>query len=255
MPNKPLILITNDDGIFAPGIFALWEAIHEIGEIFIAAPDTEKSAVGHAITISDPIRVEKISRKNGFSGYAVAGTPADCVKIAVRALMERPPDIVISGINAGANVGASLLYSGTVSAATEGTLLNIPSIAVSLDSLTVKDFSFAGKVAANMVRQILEKGLPTGTLLNVNVPALPESKVKGYKITRQGNSHYREGFDKREDPRGRTYYWMTGQLIEPTGSSDSDIQAVNQNWVSVTPIHYKLTNEEFLPELIDWDLE
>jgi len=255
MQNKPLILITNDDGIFAPGIFALWEAIHQIGEIFIAAPDTEKSAVGHAITISDPIRVEKINRKNGFSGYAVAGTPADCVKIAVRALMERQPDIVISGINAGANVGASLLYSGTVSAATEGTLLNIPSIAVSLDSLTVKDFNFAGKVAAYIVHQVLEKGLPTGTLLNVNVPAVPESIIKGYKITRQGNSHYQEGFDQREDPRGRTYYWMTGQLVEPTGSSDSDIQALNQNWVSVTPIHYKLTNEEFLPELIEWGLE
>lgn len=254
MISKPLILVTNDDGIFAPGIYALWEAMKSIGEVFIVAPDTEKSAVGHAITISDPIRVQKIKRKNGFEGFAVNGTPADCVKIAVGALMDQKPDIVISGINSGANVGTSLMYSGTVSAATEGTILDIPSIAVSLDSLTTLDYRFAMKVAAIIVKSVMQNGLPKGTLLNVNVPAVKESLIKGYKITRQGELHYLEGFDRREDPRGRVYYWMTGQIIEPVGQADTDSHALSNNWISVTPVHYRLTNDEFMEVLKTWDL-
>ncbi len=254
MNSKPLILITNDDGIFAPGIYALWDALRQIGDIVIAAPDTEKSAVGHAITITDPIRVERIKRKNGFSGYAVAGTPADSVKIAVRALMDREPDIVISGINSGANVGTSIMYSGTVSAATEGTLLKIPSIAISQNSHTASDFRFAGKVAVTIIQHVLEKGIPEGTLLNVNVPDTDESEIKGFKITRQGELHYQEGFDQREDPRGRVYYWMTGQVVEPASADDTDSRALNDNWVSVTPVHYRLTNEDFMDNLESWGL-
>jgi len=249
MTQKPLILVTNDDGIYAPGIYALWEAMLLVGDIFVVAPETEKSAVGHAITISDPIRVREIKRRQGFAGYAVNGTPADCVKLAVKALMDRKPDIVISGINSGANVGTSLMYSGTVSAATEGTILAIPSIAISLGSLTSTDFSYSGKVAVTIVKAVLKNGLPQGTLLNVNVPAVPEKLIKGYKITRQGDLHYLEGFDRREDPRGRVYYWMTGQIVEPVGQSDGDSRALSENWISVSPVHYRLTNDEFLDDL------
>ncbi len=254
MPDRPLILITNDDGIHAPGIYALWEAMSELGDVFVAAPDTEKSAVGHAITISDPIRVTEVSRKNGFSGYAVAGTPADCVKIAVRALMDREPNLVISGINSGANVGTSLIYSGTVSAATEGTILGIPSIAISLASLQAKDFSVAAEAAGKMARLVLKQGLPKGTLLNVNIPVAAADEIKGYMVTQQGSLHYKEGFDKREDPRGKVYYWMTGQLVEPEDSLDIDSRALSENYISVTPVHYRLTDEDFLPTLKTWDL-
>ncbi len=254
MTRKPLILVTNDDGIYAPGIYALWKAMQSVGDVFIAAPETEKSAVGHAITLSDPIRVQKIKRKQDFIGYAVNGTPADCVKLAVGALMDRKPDIVISGINAGANVGTSLMYSGTVSAATEGTILAIPSIAISLGSLISTDFNFSGKVAITMVKKVLKNGLPQGTLLNVNVPAVPENLIKGYQITRQGDLHYREGFDRREDPRGRVYYWMTGQIVEPVEQPDGDGHALSENWISVSPVHYRLTNEDFLDDLKSWDL-
>ncbi|MFH1850735.1 MAG: 5'/3'-nucleotidase SurE [Candidatus Neomarinimicrobiota bacterium] len=254
MNERPLILITNDDGIYAPGIYALWEAMIKLGDVFVAAPDTEKSAVGHAITLSDPIRVQKVERKNGFKGYAVAGTPADSVKIAVRALMEREPDLVISGINSGANVGTSLIYSGTVSAATEGTLLNIPSIAISLASLTATDFRLAGRVAESVVARVLKNGLPAGTLLNINVPNVAEDQVRGYKFTRQGDLHYREGFDRREDPRGRVYYWMTGQILEPKLDEDSDHRALTDNYISITPIHYRLTDEDYLREMQNWEL-
>lgn len=255
MNPRPLILITNDDGIFAPGIYALWDALKSYADIFIAAPDSEKSAVGHAITITDPIRVQEITRKNGFSGFAVTGTPADSVKIAVRALMDRKPDIVISGINSGANVGTSLMYSGTVSAATEGTILKIPSIAISLDSHISTDFQYAGKVALTVVKKVLQEGIPEGTLMNVNVPDAAEENIRGYKITSQGDLHYKEGFEKREDPRGRTYYWMTGQIVEPAGEQDADSIALSDNWVSITPVHYRLTNEEFLSDMKNWELK
>jgi len=246
-------LVTNDDGIHAPGIFALWEAMREIGDVTVVAPDTEKSAVGHAITISDPIRIQKVIRHDGFEGFAVKGTPADCVKIAVRALMDTQPDIVISGINLGANVGNNIIYSGTVSAATEGTMLNIPSLAVSLDAIKGGDLNPAKKVAVKVVRKILQKGLPTGTLLNVNVPNLPGNKIRGYKITRQGNVYFKDWFETREDPRGRLYYWMTGEIVDPNNGPGFDSHAIQNGFVSITPIHYQLTNMPFLNELETWD--
>ncbi len=253
MKNRPKILITNDDGIFAPGIYALWEAMQEIGEVTVVAPDTEKSAVGHAITITDPIRVEKVQRENGFKGFAVKGTPADCVKIAGRSLMKNPPDIVVSGINSGANVGSNIIYSGTVSAATEGTILGIPSIAISLNSIRGGDMSASKKVAIRMVKKVLEKGLPDGILLNVNVPNIPENVIEGYKITKQGKLVFKDRFEKREDPRGKFYYWMKGEIINDT-NSDTDGFAIQNNFISVTPIHYQLTKESFLKTLESWEI-
>ena len=195
--SKPSILISNDDGIFAPGIYALWQAMSEIGDTIVVAPNTEKSAVGHAITISDPIRIEEVRRSNGFKGYAVNGTPADSVKIAVKSIMKDKPDIIVSGINAGANVGQSLLYSGTISAASEGTLLGIPSIAISLDALRDMDFSTSKVVAKKIVNKVLEYGLPNETLLNINksknweynvswIDTSPSNKEIGRSIVSRG---------------------------------------------------------------------
>ena len=250
--NKQInILVTNDDGIFAPGIFALWEVMKEIGNVTVVAPDTEKSAVGHAITLSDPIRVEKVRRKDGFEGFAVKGTPADCVKIAGRSLLEIPPDIVVSGINSGANIGSDVIYSGTVSAATEGTILGIPSVAFSLNAMKGGEMSGVKKVAHNVVNKVLKNGLPAGTLLNVNVPNLPENQLKGYKITKQGNSVFRDQFEKREDPRGKTYYWMSGRVVVDT-DTESDSFALQNGFVSITPLHYQLTQNSYLDTLNTW---
>ncbi len=246
------ILVTNDDGIFAPGIYALWEAMQEIGEVTIVAPDTEKSAVGHAITITDPIRVQQIHRRNGFEGFAVKGTPADCVKIAGRSLMKTPPDIVVSGINSGANVGSNIIYSGTVSAATEGTILGIPSVAISLNSIKGGDMTASQKVAKIVVKKVLENGLPQGILLNVNVPNIPLDNIKGYRITKQGKLVFKDRFEKREDPRGKFYYWMKGEIINDT-NSDTDGFAIQNDYISITPIHYQLTEESFLKTLKSWE--
>lgn len=254
MSDSPQILVTNDDGIHAPGIRALATAMRELGDVVMVAPDNEKSAVGHAITIADPIRIQKITNSDQIPGYAVKGTPADCVKIAVQSLLDSPPDIIISGINAGANVGNNVIYSGTVSAATEGTMLKIPSMAISLDCIKVTpdNFSTAQMIAKQMVRSLLRYSLPDGTLLNVNVPHLAESQIRGIRVTRQGDVFYRDYFEKREDPRGRLYYWMTGDMVDPTDDPDTDSQALADGWVSVSPIHYQLTNMDFLDELKSW---
>ena len=252
MKNRSIILVTNDDGIFAPGIYALWRAMQEIGDVIVVAPDTEKSAVGHAITLIDPIRVQNVHRKDGFVGFAVKGTPADCVKIAVRSLMETPPDIVISGINSGANVGNDIIYSGTVSAATEGTILGIPSVAISLSAFKNREWDSSMKVAQTVTNKVLKNGLPSEILLNVNVPNVPIESLKGYKLTKQGNSVFRDHFEKREDPRGKIYYWMTGRVVVDS-DENTDSYAVHNNYVSITPIHYKLTAESFLKTLKNWE--
>ena len=253
MTPNPNILVTNDDGIHSRGIFRLWEAMEKIGNATVVAPDAEKSAVGHAITISDPIRIQEFKQNGGIRGYSVDGTPADCVKIAVTALCKKPPDIVISGINSGANVGNNIIYSGTVSAATEGTMYNISSIAISLDSQKSQDFDFSTEIAQKVVKAVLKNGLPKGTLLNVNVPAIRPDKIKGIKITKQGHVFFKDRFEKREDPRGRQYYWMTGEIVNPVDASDLDSSVLKDGYVSITPIHYELTNNSFLESLNDWD--
>tara|TARA_B100001123_G_scaffold270316_1_gene300828 strand:- start:414 stop:1178 length:765 start_codon:yes stop_codon:yes gene_type:complete len=248
------ILISNDDGIYSEGIYALWEAMSEIGKTTVVAPNTEKSAVGHAITLSDPIRIQKVNRANGFEGFSVHGTPADSVKIAVKAIMHTKPDLIISGINAGANVGQSILYSGTISAATEGTFLGIPSIAISLDAYKKYDFSGAKLVATKIVNAVLKNGLSKGTLLNVNVPNINEAEYSGYKITKQGAIYFKDHFEKREDPHGRQYYWMTGVIENPDTNIQWDGYALEKNYVSITPLHLKMTNIDIIDELSRWDL-
>ncbi len=252
---KKYILISNDDGINAPGIAALAAAIETIADVVIVAPEKQQSAVGHAITMNDPLRVQKIFHGEKFYGYAVNGTPADCVKIAIRTLLERKPDLVISGINHGSNTAISVIYSGTVSAATEGTILGIPSMAVSLTTFAPEaDFSYAAKVAVHMAHLILEKGLPKGTLLNVNVPAVPEAEIAGVLVTKQGKSIWNDEFESRRDPNNREYFWLKGDLLELDTSEDIDQGAILRNKVSVTPIQYDLTDYKFLDKLREWDV-
>ena len=248
------ILVTNDDGIYTDGIYWLWEAVKDFGNVLVVAPDTEKSAVGHAITITNPLRTKHVNRRGGFSGYAVNGTPADCVKIAVQSILKSPPDLVVSGINYGANVGTNVIYSGTVSAATEGTFLGIPSVAVSIDSHHPEDFKPAMDITQNTLNKVLKFGLPEGTLLNVNVPDIPGAMIKGTRITTQGNAYFKDRFEKREDPRGNIYYWMTGESIDPDSSGNTDNRALKDGYISVTPIHYKLTNESFMSDLESWEI-
>lgn len=246
------ILLSNDDGINAKGIEAMREALEKIADVFVVAPETEMSAVGHAITITDPLRVRKVMRDGSLFGIAVDGTPADCVKIAARAILPEKPDMVISGINQGQNVATNVIYSGTVSAATEGMILGIPSIAISLASFTSRDFSVAAEYGVKMALMVKEKGLPEGVLLNVNVPAVPADKIKGVKVCRMGVSKFREVFEKRVDPRQNDYYWQGGEMLLYEEDRDADIGFLEEGYVTVTPIHFNLTKYDFLDELGAW---
>ncbi len=248
------ILLTNDDGINAPGLAALHKELTKVGVVTVVAPDSEKSAVGHAITLSDPLRVWNFEKNDEFFGYAIKGTPADCVKIAYWALLEKKPELVVSGINLGSNSGMNVIYSGTVSAATEGTILNIPSFAISLTTFTNADFTYAAKFAAKLAKIVYEKGLPQGTFLNVNVPPGKEEEIKGVAITRQGKAAYMEHFDKRIDPANRVYYWLTGKKVKVEEDMSVDDFVIQKNFVSITPIHYDLTNYRYLDELKSWGI-
>ena len=246
---KPKILITNDDGISSKGIYALWEAMNDIGETFIAAPSSEQSASSHSLTLSSPLRVKILKRKNGFKGWSISGTPVDCVKIAIRSLMKKSPDILISGVNHGANLGNNIMYSGTVSAATEGMIMGVPSIAISLASYETDNYDVVKKYAKNIVTNVLDHGLPRDTLLNVNVPYCKLKEIRGLKITSQGNQYFTDEYEKRFDPRNNEYYWIKGQMIDEDQSIDYDGKAIQENYVSVTPLHFKLTNELYKKDL------
>jgi len=243
------VLLTNDDGIHAPGLKALYEELKRDFQVHIVAPDSERSAVGHAITLTSPLRVQEVFKHGSFFGYGVKGTPADCVKIAVQELLEAAPDVILSGINLGANVGVNVLYSGTVSAATEGAFLGIPSAAISLDIRTNPDFRFAARFGIEIIRFIREHGLRERTALNVNIPAVPPEKLEGVSFTRQGVARFREKFERRIDPRGNVYYWLSGETPLEEGNPDADARALKQNWITITPISYDLTCAEELLRL------
>jgi 5'-nucleotidase len=252
---KPVILISNDDGIDADGIKALAKEIKRFAEIYVIAPNTQMSAVGHSITMSSPIRYTKHLIEKDFYGFAVEGTPADAVKLGVRTILkDKKIDLCISGINQGSNVAINIIYSGTVSAATEGTILGIPSIAISLTSYVYKDFSAAAKFAARLAKIVLKNGLPQGTLLNVNVPAVPKEKIKGVKITKKGNSYWDDWYESRLDPNKREYFWLTGNMLKLDKTIDFDQKAVDENYISITPIHYDLTNYKMYEEMKNWKI-
>ncbi len=249
------ILISNDDGIDAAGIYALVQEIKKIADVTVVAPDKQQSAVGHAITVNYPLRAMPFRKNNEFFGYAVEGTPADAVKLGVRFLMKKKPDMIISGINHGSNTAINIIYSGTVSAATEGTILGIPSIAVSLATYHEPDFTYAAKFSARLVREVAKRGLPEGTLLNVNVPAVPNNQIRGIRVTRQGTSKWDDTFDVRRDPANKEYFWLTGKMNVTDTDEDTDEIATRKNFVSVTPIHYELTDGKLVEEMKGWKME
>lgn len=248
------ILVTNDDGIDARGIYDLVLTLRDVGNVIVMAPLGEQSAVGHALTVSLPLRVTEFHKNGAFFGFAVSGTPADCVKLALRTfLAERGlplPDIVVSGINHGRNTAVNIIYSGTVSAATEATVLDVPAIAVSLTSYHPNaDFGPAAEFMRRFTPHVAALGLPRGTLLNVNVPALPTEEIEGIAYTKQGASYWEDEFEKRIDPQERPYYWLKGRYVLEDHDADIDDIAIRDRKISITPIHYDLTNYEFLKKL------
>jgi 5'-nucleotidase len=243
------ILVTNDDGITAPGLHALYLAMAELGEVTIVAPDAEQSAVGHAITTMTPLRIKEVALADGTVGHAVSGTPADSVRLAILTICQTPPDLVVSGINLGPNTATNIIYSGTVSAATEARLLRIPSIAVSLATFKDPIWETPATFARQLAADVLAHGLPDKVLLNVNVPNIPLDQVKGIRVTRQGNSGYNERYEMRSDPRAVPYYWQAGTYRMTDVDEATDALAVDQGFVSVTPVSYDLTAHDFLPVL------
>jgi len=242
---KKIILLTNDDGIESKGIKTLYKTLIRNGnwDIWIVAPDKERSAAGHAITVFDPISVKKEFIDGIFCGYAVDGTPADCVKLAIGAIFEKKPDLLISGINRGANLGKNIIYSGTVSAATEGTIYDVPSIAVSINNLKDTDYTYSAEFTKNITNLILDSvSIPERMLLNINIPDAPADKIKGVKITYQSDMAFKDVFIKREDPRGREYYWMNGELVEAEEDENNDYTALKNNYISITPIQHDMTD-------------
>lgn len=248
------ILVCNDDGIGAEGIFHLADALSEIGDVKVVAPLKEQSAVGHAITMKVPLRISEYNIRNKFSGIAVDGTPADCVKFGIKNLLENPPDIVVSGINHGSNTAISIIYSGTVSAAREAAIMGFPALAFSLTDHNPKHFDFARKIAKDLTLKVLENGLTEGTLLNVNIPDLPEENIKGVLNTYQGKSKWDDIYEKRIDPYGNDYYWLTGTMTENCTDLKYDQVAIKNNYVAVTPIHFDLTDYELYKTLDSWNL-
>ena len=254
MSNKKYkILVVNDDGITAPGIKALIEVMQEIGEVTVVAPDSPQSGMGHAITIGKPLRLDKVQLYDGIEMYKCSGTPVDCVKLAVNKIFKgRKPDICVSGINHGLNHSINILYSGTMSAAVEGAIEKIPSVGFSLDDYTWDaNFEQTKKYIKEIVLKVLENGLQSGTLLNVNFPN--SGNLKGIKICRQANAKWAEEFDERQDPYKRNYYWLTGVFQSKDLGEDSDVWALANNYVSVTPVQFDMTAHHTISQLNSWN--
>jgi 5'-nucleotidase len=252
------ILLTNDDGILAPGILAAKAALDPIAEVIIVAPERQRSAAGHAITLHKPLRLVPVKLPDGSTGYATNGTPTDCVTLGVEIVMKNKCDLVVSGINAGANLGWDLTYSGTVSAAIEGAVLGLPAIAISLvlenGGPEPMEFGLAARFTARLARQIVEAPLPQATLLNVNVPHCHEADLRGVAVTHQGRREYIDRIVSREDPSGRPYYWLSGSLREETHDPGCDVHAILENRISVTPVQLDMTAYSLLDTVREWKL-
>lgn len=248
---QPVILITNDDGVSAPGIKALTEAVMGLGKIVVVAPDKPQSGMGHAITIGHPLRLAKVNGLEGVETYSCSGTPVDCVKLAVDKVLHRKPDICISGINHGANHSINVIYSGTMSAALEASIEAIPSVGFSLLDYSLEaDFTAAKIYARQIVEFVLKnKNLDKHLCLNVNVPAIDAKLIKGIKVCKQAYAKYEEKFDERKDPHGRRYYWLTGEFMNFDKNKDTDDWALKHNYVSVVPVQFDLTHYELKKKL------
>ena len=254
MSKKPLILVTNDDGISAPGIRTLISAMNEIGDVIVVAPDSPQSAMGHAITINSTLHCNEIKIYDGpQKEYSCSGTPADCVKLGINEILDRKPDICVSGVNHGSNSSINVIYSGTMSAAVEASIEGIPAIGFSLlDYSWNADFNSIKKYLIGITKKALEQGIPKGNALNINFPKLKEKEIKGIKICRQANAYWVEKFDKRSNPQGKEYDWLTGELINEDKGEDSDEWALENGYISIVPVKFDMTDHENIKLLKNW---
>jgi 5'-nucleotidase len=256
MDGKPLILVTNDDGITAPGIRALISVMSELGNVIVVAPDKPQSAMGHAITINSTLYLNKVSVKDAvITEYSCSGTPVDCVKMAVSEILHQKPDLCVSGVNHGSNSSINVIYSGTMSAAVEAGIEGIPAIGFSLQDFDWEaDFEPAKLFIRKIASQVLQHGLPEGVLLNVNIPKLKTSEIKGIKVCRQAKALWIEKFDKRTTPFGRDYYWLTGEFVNQDKGEDTDEWALDNGYVSLVPVQFDLTAHHAIQQLNTWKL-
>jgi len=254
--SAPTILVTNDDGVSAPGLRALVEAMKEIGKVVVVAPDKPQSGMGHAITIGDPLRIEKVNLFGETEAYQCSGTPVDCVKLAKDKILHRNPDLCVSGVNHGSNSSINVIYSGTMSAAVEACIESIPAIGFSLlDYSFEADFTASKHYAAILARGLMKNGLPAGTLLNVNIPRLRLDEIKGIRVCRQANAKWEEDYDERVDPRGHKYYWLTGKFVSYEHTEDTDEWALREGYISVVPVQFDLTARhaiEYMQKKWEW---
>ena len=256
MSKKPLILVTNDDGITAPGIRALISVMNEIGNVVVIAPDSPQSGMGHAITINSTLECNKITIDSGPQvEYSCSGTPADCVKLGINEILQRKPDLCVSGVNHGSNSSINVIYSGTMSAAIEASIEGVPAIGFSLlDYKWDAEFSHIKKYIKNITLKALEEGLPKGITLNVNFPKLNNDMIKGIKVCKQAGTYWIEKFDKRVNPQGKEYYWLTGEFINKDQSEDSDEFALSNGYISIVPVKHDLTDYESINKIQSWNL-
>lgn len=256
MKQKPLILVTNDDGIMAPGIRALIAVMEEIGEVVVVAPDSPQSAMGHAITINSTLSLQQLHGDGVLrSEYSCSGTPVDCVKIALSQVLERTPDLCVSGINHGANSSINVIYSGTMSAAMEAGMSGIPAIGFSLlDFDWAADFEPIKSFVKQITLEALSNGIPKGVVLNVNFPKLKREEIKGIRVCRQAKASWVERFDKRTNPHGKDYYWLTGEFVNHDKGEDTDEWALEHGYISIVPVQFDLTAYHAIPQLNSWDV-
>lgn len=247
------ILLTNDDGIYAPGLRKLHAQLKKIADVKVVAPDSERSSVGHGITLSRPLFLKEITIEKEFTGYGLSGTPADCVKLGLKTLLKSTPDLIVSGINLGPNDGHSIFYSGTVAGAREGALAGIPSIAFSLATFVNPHFEFASRMAVKLIKKIPYKEFPSGTFLNINIPNVMPTELQGVRVTQQGLTPIHTKFIKKSDPFDKPYFWMTGD--PPNAQNDAlkrDTTALAENYISITPIQADATDVNFYNQILKW---
>lgn len=255
MHSKPLILVTNDDGVSAPGILSLIEVVRPMGRVVVVAPDKPQSGTAHAVTINHPLRVEKRVHETDFEEYSCSGTPADCVKLAYKVILKRRPDLLVSGINHGSNSSINIIYSGTMAAVFEGAMAGVPSIGFSLTDYEITaDFSGSKEIVRTILQGVYHYGLPAGVCLNVNIPNVPGNEIKGIKICRQAGGTWIEDFDERKDPGGKPYYWLKGVFARIGDGEDTDESALESNYVAVVPVQFDFTAHQAIPVLKTWNL-
>ena len=253
---KPLILITNDDGIKAKGLQALIDVMKNIGKVVVVASEESMSGKGHSITIRTPLRIKSVITENGYEKYSTNGTPVDCVKLGEQVILKQKPDLLVSGINHGSNATVNIIYSGTMAAVLEACIDEIPAIGFSLlDYTSDADFEPSKKHIKTITENVLKNGLPKGVCLNVNIPAVKESEIKGVKVCRQADARWVEVFDERKDPHNNNYYWLTGRFEKRESNNETDQWALENNYISLVPVHYDFTAHKALPEITKWKFD